>query len=226
MSTRFSASKKQPLQLKVPSDSELSSDDDQEYEVAVVSPSTVSTVTTDSYLDNCTTTTEGTSIKSQQRDAVDFIDEEPLILKSAGKVIEDLEKKVEELADEIELDEEEIAKKKTYLKGVRKELKKWQKRVSTPTTAENAQFVVVVNQVNRQIHNYDDGTLFYNTETSKTQLRLSAHKVSTKSVRDAGKTVVDGKKKVSVHVKDSTVTATDLAAAKETELLEASKSFN
>jgi hypothetical protein len=44
--------------------------------------------------------------------------------------------------------------------------------------------------------------------------------VSTKSVRDSGKVVVDGKKKISVHVKDSTVTAQDLAAAEETELLE------
>ena len=222
MSTQ--SSKKSSLKLKAPSSHSEASDDDQEFEVAVISPS-ISTVTTDSYLDNCITTTEGTSIKSQQRDAVDFVDEEPLILKSAAKVIETLEKEVEEIADQIELDEEEIAKKKTYLKGLRKELKKWQKRVSTPTTAENAHLAVVINQVNRQLHNLDDGTLFYNTDTSKTLVRLSAKRVPTKSVREAGKPVIDGKKKVSVHIKDSTVTLEDLVAAKETDLVEQAKTI-
>ena len=165
MSTQ--SSKKEALKLKAPP-SESSSDDDQEFEVAVVSPSTVSTVTTDSYLDNCTTTTEGTSIKSSHRDAVDFIDETPLIVKSAAKVIEALEGEVEEMTDKIEAIEYNLAKQKALLKEKRKELKKWVKRVSTPTTVENAHFAVVINQVNRQLHNEDDGQLFYRTDKAKT----------------------------------------------------------
>lgn len=217
MSTR--SSKKEILKLKLPSEC-LSSDDDQELEVAVVSPSTVSTVTTDSYLDNCTTSSEGTSIKSEQYTKVDFVDDKPLIVKAAAKVIETLEEEVEEMTDEIESLEEALSLKKLALKEKRKELKKWVKRVSTPTTAENAHFAVVINSVNRQLHNCSDGQLFYRTDKTKTIVRLSAKKVSTKSVRDSGKVVVDGKKKISVHVKDSTVTVEDLAAAEETELLE------
>lgn len=218
MSTR--SSKKEALKLKAPSDSELSSDDDQEFEVAVVSPSTVSTVTTDSYLDNCTTSTEGTSIDSKQYTTVDFVDDKPLIVRTAAKVIENLEEEVDQMTDEIESLEEALSSKKIALKEKRKELKKWVKRVSTPTTVENAHFAVVINQVNRQLHNEDDGQLFYRTDKAKTLVRLSARKVSTKSVRESGRVVVDGKKKISVHVKDSTVTAEDLAAAEETELLE------
>ena len=116
---------------------------------------------------------------------------------------------------------DKLIEMRAELKEKRKELKKWEKRVSTPTTTENAQLVVIVKEVNRQIHNELDGTLFYRTgPTSKTLLRLSAQKVSTKSVRDVGKTIVDGKKNVSVHVKDISVTLADMTLAGETELVE------
>ena len=220
MSTQ--SSKKSALKLKAPSSDSEASDSEQEFEVAVISPS-ISTVTTDSYLDNCTTSTEGTSINSKQYATVDFVDETPLIVKAAKNVIEALEGEVEEMTDEIEAIEYNLAKKKALLKEKRKELKKWVKRVSTPTTVENAHFAVVINQVNRQLHNEDDGQLFYRTDKAKILVRLSARKVSTKSVRDSGRVVVDGKKKTSVHVKDSTVTVEDLAAAEETELLEQAK---
>ena len=222
MSTQ--SSKKSALKLKAPSSDSEASDSEQEFEVAVISPS-ISTVTTDSYLDNCTTTTEGTSINSKQYTAVDFVDDEPLIVKATKKVVEALENEVEEMSNEIESLEEALSKKKNVLKEKRKELKKWEKRVSTPTTAENAHFAVVIKNVNRQIHSEEDGQLFYKTETSKTLLRLSATKVSTKSLREAGKPVVDGKKKVSVHIKDTTVTLQDLVAAKETELVEQAKTI-
>ena len=88
MSTQ--SSKKSALKLKAPSSDSEASDSEQEFEVAVISPS-ISTVTTDSYLDNCTTTTEGTSINSKQYTAVDFVDDEPLIVKSTKKVVEALE---------------------------------------------------------------------------------------------------------------------------------------
>jgi len=222
MSTQ--SSKKSALKLKAPSSDSEASDSEQEFEVAVISPS-ISTVTTDSYLDNCTTSTEGTSINSKQYAAVDFVDDVPVIVKATKKVVEALENEVEEMSNEIESLEEALAKKKTVLKEKRKELKKWEKRVSTPTTAENAHFAVVIKNVNRQIHSEDCGQLFYKTETGKTLLRLSATKVSTKSVRDAGKFVVDGKKKASVHIKDTTVTLQDLVAAKETELVEQAKTI-
>ena len=220
MSTQ--SSKKSALKLKAPSSDSEASDSEQEFEVAVISPS-ISTVTTDSYLDNCTTSTEGTSINSKQYAAVDFVDETPLIVKAAKNVIVTLEGEVEEMTDLIEAIEYNLAKKKALLKEKRKELKNWVKRVSTPTTAENAHFAVVIKNVNRQIHSEDDGQLFYKTESGKTLLRLSATKVSTKSLRDAGKLIVDGKKKASVHIKDTTVTLQDLVAANETELVEEAK---
>ena len=221
MSTR--SSKKSALKLKAPSESDSydSDDDDQVFDVAVISPS-ISTVTTDSYLDNCTTSTKGSSIKTQQIDAVDFIDdedeaEEPIIVQSVKMVIENLEIDVTDLESLVD----KLIEMRAELKKKRKELKKWEKRVSTPTTTENAQLVVIVKEVNRQIHNELDGTLFYRTgPTSKTLLRLSAQKISTKSVRDVGKTIVDGKKNVSVHVKDISVTLADMTLAGETELVE------
>lgn len=224
MSTR--SSKKSVLKLKAPSESDSydSDDDDQVFDVAVISPS-ISTVTTDSYLDNCTTSTKGSSIKTQQIDAVEFIDdetevEEPIIVQSVKMVIENLEIDVTSLEDLCESLVDKLIEMRAELKEKRKELRKWEKRVSTPTTTENAQLVVIVKEVNRQIHNELDGTLFYRTGTSKTLLRLSAQKVSTKSVREVGKPIVDGKKNVSVHVKDISVTLADMTLAGETELVE------
>ena len=218
--SKRAAAKEAMLKLKQP---ESSSDTDGEEELdVVVSPITTASSVTDSYLENQATSTETTSITSKQLEAVNFIDGQSLIGHSVELVIENIQSEVEELNSEIDVLLEQLGLKKGELKEKRSILKKWLKRVQSPTTAENAQLAVVVGGTNRQLHNDEDNQLYYRTgeKNTKTLVRLSARKVSTKSVRDAKKNVVDGKTKISVHVKDATVTLADLIRAGEEELVE------
>jgi len=211
MSTKASkkASKKADLKLEQPSDQPVTDDEQEEFEV-VISPSMVSSLAEISIT--------GSGLSSNP---VVSVDDRPLIIQSAAFVLQNLEDEIESLEAEVEAVEEALNKKKGELKDKRNVLKKWLKRIHTPTTVENAQLAVVINQTNRQLHNDEDGTLFYRTgeKNTKTQVRLSAKKVSTQSVREKGQVVMDGKKKVSVHLKDPSVTLKDLTAAEETELI-------
>jgi hypothetical protein len=84
---------------------------------------------------------------------------------------------------------------------------------------ENASLAVKVKDNDRQLHNDGDGSLYYKSGVKKQYIKVSAVKVSTKSVREAGKPVLDGKEG-KVHIKDSTVTLSDLEEVGETELVE------
>jgi len=204
------ASKKAALKLEQPSDQPTTDDEQEEFEV-VISPSVVSSLAL------MTTSESGFS-----NNPVASVDDRPLIIQSAEGVLQNLEDEIEGLEAEVEAIEEALLKKKGELKDKRNVLKKWLKRVHTPTTVENAQLAVVIYHTNRQLHIDEDGTLFYRApgeKNTKTQVRLSAKRVSTQSVREKGQVVMDGKKKVSVHLKDPSVTLKDLTAAEETELI-------
>lgn len=114
---------------------------------------------------------------------------------------------IEDLQDQIEAVEADIATSKAKLSKLKLSLRKQLKVVNSPTTHENASLAVVIRnqygEFNRQIHNNRDGTLYYYTDGDhKTLLTLSATKVSTAEVRAAGGEVVDGKKGAAVHFKD------------------------
>ena len=202
MPAKKSASKKQPLKLQAPPTSD--SEDEQVLEIAV-SP----------------IVTPPVEVKlSSVESAVVSAENDPIELVSLVSSIQnDIKADIREVEKEIAALMEIVGQKKQLIKEKTSRLKLWEKRVSTPTTAENASLAVKVRENDRQLHNDDDGSLWYKSGLKKQYIKVSAVKVSTKSVREAGKPVLDGKEG-KVHIKDSTVTLSDLEEVGETELVE------
>lgn len=136
-----------------------------------------------------------------------------------SKIQDDIRSDIREFNKEIAGLTEIINQKKQLIKEKTARLKLWDKRVSTPTTVENASLAVKVRDNDRQLHNDEDGSMYYKSGTKKQFIKLSAVKVSTKSVREAGKPVLDGKE-AKVHIKDKTATVSDIESAEETELIQ------
>ncbi len=202
MPAKKSASKKQPLKLQAPPASD--SEDEQVFEIAV-SP----------------IVTPPVEVKlSSVESAVVSAENDPIELVSLVSSIQnDIKSDIREVEKEIAALMEIVGQKKQLIKEKNSRLKLWEKRVSTPTTAENASLAVKVKENDRQLHNDDDGSLYYKSGLKKQYIKVSAVKVSTKSVREAGKPVLDGKEG-KVHIKDSTVTLSDLEEVGESELVE------
>ena len=195
-------SKKQPLQLDAPPASD--SEDEQILEIAI---SPVVTAQVEVKL---------SSVES----AVVSAENDPIELVSLVSSIQnDIRADIREVEKEIAALMEIVGQKKQLIKEKNSRLKLWEKRVSTPTTAENASLAVKVRENDRQLHNDQDGSIWYKSGVKKQYIKVSAVKVSTKSVREAGKPVLDGKEG-KVHIKDSTVTLSDLEEVGETELVE------
>ena len=199
MPAKKSASKKQPLKLQAPPASD--SEDEQVFEIAV-SPVEV-------------------KLSSVVESAVVTSENDPIELVSLVSSIQnDIKADIKEVEKEIAALMEIVSQKKQLIKEKTKRLKLWDKRVSTPTTVENASLAVKVKENDRQVHNDEDGSLWYKSGArGKQYLKVSAVKVSTKSVREAGKPVLDGKE-AKVHIKDPTATLSDLEEVGETELVE------
>jgi hypothetical protein len=213
-------SKKSFALQQPPSDSD--SDDEEQLSV-VVSPITsassvsASSVSASSASESTTTTKSSKTTKKFEDDDDD--DDELEMMHLASKIRDDLKKDIKDLEKGITLYLEMIAEKKQRIKEKTASLKLWDKRVNTPTTFENASLSVNVKDNDRQLHNEVDGSLYYKSGGKKQFLKVSAVKVSTKSVRESGKPVLDGKE-VKVHIKDKTATLEDLENADETELIE------
>ena len=205
--------KKQPLKLQAPPSSDSESEDEGkqlEISISPISP-TVSAVTTVSK-----SSKSSASSASSDDDDEDEID----LVHLVSNIQDDIKGEIKEVQNEIALMMEIVEKKKQLIKEKTKKLKLWEKRVSTPTTAENASLAVKVKENERQVHNDLDGSLWYKSGSrGKQYLKVSAVKISTKSVREAGKPVLDGKE-AKVHIKDPTVTVSDLEEVGETELVE------
>jgi hypothetical protein len=203
MPAKKSASKKQPLKLQAPPASD--SEDEQVFEIAV-SPIVTPPVEV--------------KLSSVVESAVVSAENDPIELVSLVSSIQnDIRADIREVEKEIAALMEIVGQKKQLIKEKNSRLKLWEKRVSTPTTAENASLAVKVKENDRQLHNDQDGSLYYKSGLKKQYIKVSAVKVSTKSVREAGKPVLDGKEG-KVHIKDSTVTLSDLEEVGESELVE------
>jgi len=211
-------SKKSFALQQPPSDSD--SDDEEQLSVVVspVSPITSASSVSASSASESTTTTKASKTTKKFEDDDDD-DDELEMMHLASKIRDDLKSDIKDLEKGIKLYLEMIADKKQRIKEKTASLKLWDKRVNTPTTFENASLSVKVKDNDRQIHNEIDGSLYYKSGGKKQFLKVSAVKVSTKSVRESGKPVLDGKE-VKVHIKDKTATLEDLKNADETELLE------
>ena len=205
--------KKQPLKLQAPPSSDSESEDEGkqlEISISPISP-TVSAVTTASK-----SSKSSASSASSDDDDENEID----LVHLVSNIQNDIKGEIKEVQNEIALMMTIVEQKKQLIKEKKKKLKLWEKRVSTPTTVENASLAVKVRDNDRQVHNDEDGSLWYKSGAKgKQYLKVSAVKVSTKSVREAGKPVLDGKE-ARVHIKDSTVTLSDLEEVGETELVE------
>jgi 23S rRNA U2552 (ribose-2'-O)-methylase RlmE/FtsJ len=202
MPAKKSASKKQPLQLDAPPASD--SEDEQVLEIAI-SPVVTAQVEV--------------KLSSVESAAVSAENDPIELVSLVSSIQNDIKADIREVGKEIAALMEIVGQKKQLIKEKTSRLKLWEKRVSTPTTAENASLAVKVKENDRQLHNDDDGSLWYKSGLKKQYIKVSAVKVSTKSVRDAGKLVLDGKE-AKVHIKDPTVTLSDLEAVEETELVE------
>ena len=202
MPAKKSASKKQPLKLQAPPASD--SEDEQVLEIAispiVTPPVEVKLSSVDS------------AVVSAENDPIE-------LLSLVSSIQNDIKADIREVEKEIAALMEIVGQKKQLIKEKNSRLKLWEKRVSTPTTAENASLAVKVRENDRQLHNDQDGSIWYKSGSKKQYIKVSAVKVSTKSVREAGKPVLDGKEG-KVHIKDSTVTLSDLEEVGETELVE------
>ena len=203
MPAKKSVSKKQPLKLEAPPASD--SEDEQILEIAI-SP--------------IVTPPAEVKLSSVESAVAVSTENAPIQLVSLVTSIQnDIKADIREVEKEIAALMEIVNQKKQIIKEKNSRLKLWEKRVSTPTTAENASLAVKVKENDRQLHNDDDGSLWYKSGLKKQYIKVSAVKVSTKSVREAGKPVLDGKEG-KVHIKDSTVTLSDLEEVGETELVE------
>ena len=207
-SKKKSSSKKKPLKLQAPPASD--SEDDQVLDVAVSPNTTVSAVTKSSE--------ESVAVLSLSASYEEENDEIELV-SLVSKIQDDIRNDIKEVQKEIASLMEIVDQKKLIIKEKTARLKLWDKRVNTPTTVQNASLAVKVKENDRQLHNDDDGSMWYRSGTKKQYIKVSAVKVSTKSVRETGKPVLDGKEP-KVHIKDKTVTLTDLEDVEETELIE------
>ncbi len=195
-----SSKKKQPLKLQLDAPPASDSEDEQVLQIAV-SPSPITTVLTE---ESAVAVTSSSEIE---------------LVSLVSSIQNDIKADIREVEKEIAALMEIVGQKKQLIKEKTSRLKLWEKRVSTPTTAENASLAVKVKENDRQLHNDVDGSLWYKSGVKKQYIKVSAVKVSTKSVREAGKPVLDGKEG-KVHIKDSTVTLSDLEEVGETELVE------
>ena len=202
------SSKKQAESLSLDAPPASDSEDEQILEITV-SPNQITTVST--------VTISESSASAAVEDDVDNQEVDMLFLVS--KIQDDIRSDIKEINKEIAGLTEIINQKKMQIKEKSARLKLWDKRVSTPTTVENASLAVKVRDNDRQLHNTDDGSCYYKSGAKKQFIQLSAVKVSTKSVREAGKPVLDGKE-AKVHIKDKTVTLSDIESAEETELIQ------
>ena len=195
-------SKKQPLQLDAPPASD--SEDEQVLEIAISPVVTAQVEVKLSSVDSAVVPAENDPIE---------------LVSLVSSIQNDIKADIREVEKEIAALMEIVGQKKQLIKEKNSRLKLWEKRVSTPTTAENASLAVKVRENDRQLHNDQDGSIWYKSGSKKQYIKVSAVKVSTKSVREAGKPVLDGKEG-KVHIKDSTVTLSDLEEVGETELVE------
>lgn len=202
--------KKQPLKLQAPPSDSESEDEGKQLEIAISPVTTVSAVTT------ATKSSESSASSTSTDDDDD--DEEIDLVNLVSKIQDDIRSEIKEVQKEIASLMEIVEQKKQQIKEKTKTLKLWDKRVNTPTTVEIASLAVKVKDNDRQLHSDQDGSLYYKSGTKKQYIKVSAVKVSTKSVRDAGKLVLDGKE-AKVHIKDPTVTLSDLEAVEEAELV-------
>ena len=204
-SKKKSSNKKQPQKLQLEAPPASDSEDEQILQIAV-SPSSIATFLAEESVVAVKTSSEN--------------DNDPIELVSLVSSIQnDIKAEIKEVQKEIASLMEIVEQKKQQIKEKTSRLKLWEKRVSTPTTAENASLAAKVRENDRQLHNDEDGSIWYKSGTKKQYIKISAVKVSTKSVREAGKPVLDGKE-AKVHIKDSTVTLSDLEEVGETELVE------
>ena len=198
------SSKKQPLKLQLDAPPASDSEDEQVLEIAI---SPIITPPAEVKLSS-----GESAVGSAENDSIELVS-------LVSSIQNDIKADIKEVEKEIAALMEIVDQKKQLIKEKSKRLKLWEKRVSTPTTAENASLAVKVKENDRQLHNDEDGSLWYKSGVKKQYIKVSAVKVSTKSVREAGKPVLDGKE-AKVHIKDSTVTLSDLEEVGETELVE------
>jgi hypothetical protein len=200
-----SSKKKQPLKLQLDAPPPASdSEDEQVLEIAI---SPIITPPAEVKLSS-----GESAVVSAENDSIELVS-------LVSSIQNDIKADIREVEKEIAALMEIVDQKKQLIKEKTKKLKLWEKRVSTPTTVENASLAVKVKENDRQLHNDEDGSLWYKSGVKKQYIKVSAVKVSTKSVREAGKPVLDGKE-AKVHIKDSTVTLSDLEEVGETALVE------
>ena len=206
-SKKKSSSKKQPQKLQLEAPPASDSEDEQILEIAI---SPILTPPAEVKLSSEESAVAVTA--SSENDPIELVS-------LVSSIQNDIKADIREVEKEIAALMEIVDQKKQLIKEKSKRLKLWEKRISTPTTAENASLAVKVKENDRQLHNDEDGSLWYKSGVKKQYIKVSAVKVSTKSVREAGKPVLDGKE-ARVHIKDSTVTLSDLEEVGETELVE------
>jgi len=140
------SSKKQPLKLQLDVPPASDSEDEQVLEIAI-SP----------------VVTPPVEVKlSSVESAVVSIENDPIELVSLVSSIQnDIKTDIREVEKEIAALMEIVGQKKQLIKEKNSRLKLWEKRVSTPTTAENASLAVKVRENDRQLHNDQDGSIWY-----------------------------------------------------------------
>jgi hypothetical protein len=195
------------LSLEAPPASD--SEDEQVFEIAI-SPTPITEVSAVIQVSE-----SGSSASLEESRANDQVE----LIFLVSQIQDDIRSDIREVQKEIASLMEIVEQKKLIIKEKTSRLKLWDKRVNSPTTVENASLAVKVKDNDRQLHNDGDGSLYYKSGVKKQYIKVSAVKVSTKSVREAGKPVLDGKEG-KVHIKDSTVTLSDLEEVGETELVE------
>ena len=129
MPAKKSANKKKPLKLQAPPASD--SEDEQVLEIAI-SPTVTAPV---EIIESAVVSTEN----------------DPIELESLVSSIQnDIKADIREVEKEIAALMEIVGQKKQLIKEKNSRLKLWEKRVSTPTTAENASLAVKVRENDRQ----------------------------------------------------------------------------
>jgi len=106
------------------------------------------------------------------------------------------------IQENIDSTETEIELLNLKLKALKLHLAKEKKRSNTPTTTRTASLNVYVSGKHRQLHNTDEGQLYYKTDNNrKTKITAVRSTLLNAAVRAAGGVIYDGSE-VKVHAKD------------------------